>query len=219
MVLMNSKTILIRKGFTLIELLVVITIIGILAGITFTGANFLFSAKDEKKASSEVEALKLALKQYQAENGDYPSTDLLETTAEVGKNELLLLALLGIQDGSGVKLKPDEVSRSFLPSDTFSFGFPENDSEYKLATMMGVETTLIFVDDEGREISDTVAIIDPWGNPYVYEYPRRDGHTGFLLYSKGPDGQASIFADELTSTPNKEPKDQDNIPATEPGKW
>ena len=120
---MNSKTILIRKGFTLIELLVVITIIGILAGITFTGANFLFSAKDEKKASSEVEALKLALKQYQAENGDYPSTDQSGTTAEVEKNELLLLALLGIQDGSGAKLKPDEVSRSFLPSDTFSFGF------------------------------------------------------------------------------------------------
>lgn len=40
---------------------------------------------------------------------------------------------------------------------------------------------------------DSRAFVDPWGHPYVYRYrdapsaPWRGG--GFLLYSKGPDGE------------------------------
>ena len=45
--------------------------------------------------------------------------------------------------------------------------------------------------------------MDPWFEPYIYEYPRKDGHKGFLLFSKGPDGQASVFEQELTATPKK----------------
>jgi hypothetical protein len=62
-------------------------------------------------------------------------------------------------------------------------------------------------------------MIDPWSNAYIYEYPRMDGHSGYLLFSKGEDGQSSEFSTELTSTPNKESFDNDNIPETEPGKW
>lgn len=29
---------------------------------------------------------------------------------------------------------------------------------------------------------------DPWGNPYVYEYPGVDGEDSYLLYSYGSDG-------------------------------
>ena len=31
--------------------------------------------------------------------------------------------------------------------------------------------------------------LDPWGNEYVYEYPREDEAPGFRLFSKGPDGK------------------------------
>lgn len=32
--------------------------------------------------------------------------------------------------------------------------------------------------------------VDPWGNPYVYEYPGRKNSGGYDLSSNGPDGRA-----------------------------
>ena len=43
--------------------------------------------------------------------------------------------------------------------------------------------------------------------------------TAVIFFSKGEDGRSSEFSTELTSTPNKESFDNDNIPETEPGKW
>ena len=47
------------SGFTLIELMVVIIIIGILFGIIFTGASYLFNAQEDKKAKAEIETITL----------------------------------------------------------------------------------------------------------------------------------------------------------------
>ena len=66
---------------------------------------------------------------------------------------------------------------------------------------------------------ETFFAMDPWNEPYIYQFPRKDGHKGFLLFSKGPDGLSSVFNQELTSTPPIEIIDEDNIPASEPGKW
>jgi len=30
---------------------------------------------------------------------------------------------------------------------------------------------------------------DPWGNPYIYEFPGKHNPSGFDLYSAGPDGK------------------------------
>lgn len=32
--------------------------------------------------------------------------------------------------------------------------------------------------------------VDPWGNPYVYEYPGRKNNGGYDLSSNGPDGRS-----------------------------
>jgi len=31
--------------------------------------------------------------------------------------------------------------------------------------------------------------VDPWGNPYIYYYPRKRNHTSYDLLSTGPDGK------------------------------
>ena len=72
-----------KSGFTLVELLVVIVIIGVLASITFTGANFLLGAQEEKQAASQIEALSLSLDQYISEMGTYPMTVSISNTIVV----------------------------------------------------------------------------------------------------------------------------------------
>jgi len=208
------------KGFTLIELLVVIVIIGILAGITFTGANFLLGTKDIKKAQSEVEALQLALKQYESEYGNLPDTELVtDQDDESARGQLLLFSLLGLIDEVDNILKQDERRKRFLPNDIYTFATQTESGDYKVVFIEWNNGDITFVDGKNKQVSKSVCMIDPWSNPYVYEYPRRDGHRGYLLYSKGPDGMSSVFKTELTNTPDIEDIDQDNIPDSEPGKW
>ena len=208
------------KGFTLIELLVVIVIIGILAGITFTGANFLLGTKDIKKTESELEALQLALKQYESEFGNLPTTEIVsDQDDESARGQLLLFSLLGLIDEVDNILAKEERRKSFLPNDIYTFATQNESGDYKTVFMELNNGDVKFVDGENKKVSESVCMIDPWSNPYIYEYPRRDGHRGYLLYSKGPDGMSSVFKKELTSTPNIEDIDQDNIPNSEPGKW
>lgn len=199
-----------QYGFTLIELLVVIVIIGVLAGITFTGANYLLGAQDEKQAKSQIEALSLALNQYKSEMGGYPRTDSIASDNEFECGALLLMSLAGLVDRDGETLDAEDRGKSFLPGDSLVFGIQQ-----------GNRNEIFTPEDADWEpgSGEIFFPMDSWNEPYIYQYPRKDGHQGFLLFSKGEDGKASVFDQELTATPNKEPMDEDNIPSSEPGKW
>lgn len=190
------------------ELLVVIIIIGILAGITFTGASYVFTVQEEKKARGEIEALQMALEQFKNEFGRYPET---ENADEYDRSSLLFRSLSGFADEFGVPLK-EQRNRNFLPADTFALG------ELDGSEVVGysIESSVLIGD---KEFDEKVFIVDPWKVPYQYQYPRADGHNGYLLFSKGPDGDSSSFTSELTDTPTQADKDMDNIPPSEPGKW
>lgn len=41
---------------------------------------------------------------------------------------------------------------------------------------------------------------DPWGRPYIYEFPGRVNPTGYDLRSPGPDGQANTADDIINAT-------------------
>ena len=75
------------------ELMAVMLIIGILFGIIFTGASYLFSAQEEKKAKAEIEAISLALEQFRSENEDYPLAVLPDSADSRGK--ILFMSLSG----------------------------------------------------------------------------------------------------------------------------
>lgn len=197
-------------GFTLMELMAVMVIIGILFGIIFTGASYLFSAQEDKKAKAEIETLTLALKQFKTENGDFPFASAGETVEKRGK--ILFMSLSGWMDENGDEIEKDLRGKSFLPADSYTLGINEGD-EIKPHTLTGDQ----LLGDIGE--SEEIFLIDPWQSAYIYEFPRSDGHSGYLLFSKGPDKKSSSFTSELTSTPEKQSIDNDNIPPSEPGKW
>ena len=74
----------------------VMVIIGILFGIIFTGASYLFSAQEDKKAKAEIETITLALKQFKTEKGDFPFASAGETVEKRGK--ILFMSLSGWMD-------------------------------------------------------------------------------------------------------------------------
>ncbi len=195
-------------GFSLLELLVVISIIGILAGLIFTGASYLFRDNANKQASLEIEVLKMALEEFRQEFGSYPVTPLSSWSEKEG-SKILTHALLGTHQyeestESWEWLDPDQFSESLISSDDL------NIKEFESGEDAG---------DKFNWKKIEHFLIDPWGEPYIYQFERADEHSGYLLYSKGADMKSQPFDSPLTSEPDKRAEDLDNIPANEPGKW
>ena len=171
--------------------------------------NHVEEEKKKKTALSQIVALQLALEQYKSDMGGYPRTDDLSPDKENARGILFFQALTGLVDRFGDKA--DQRGTVYLANwDSMIIGSDEGGDIR--------EVSLTLEQMQGEQLPN-VFLLDPWGNPYVYEYPRRDGHRGFLLFSKGPDGESSVFDSELSSTPEKKEADEDNIPSSEPGKW
>ena len=63
-----------QNGFSLIELLVAITVIGILASVSYVGfGKIQASARDDKRVG-DLAMIKMALRSYSLDNDDYPVT-------------------------------------------------------------------------------------------------------------------------------------------------
>lgn len=73
-----------QRGFTIVELLIVIVIIGILAGLVILLYTGIQSRARDTDRDTDVRTFKIALEQYKAENGFYPSvgTDNLGYSAD-----------------------------------------------------------------------------------------------------------------------------------------
>ena len=75
-----------QKGFTLIELLVVIAIIAILAALILAALNSAQKGARDSQRLSDLNQMKTALVNYQADNGSYPTT--AAGVSSVGTNYL-----------------------------------------------------------------------------------------------------------------------------------
>jgi len=193
-----------KGAFTLVELMVVIVVIGIVGGIIFSGAGYLFEKQAIKQAKVEVEVLKIALDEFKREYGDFPET--FDNEGEMASfilfHSLYGTHQLSLDTETWERVEVSEFRKNLLPVD---------------------KMTLETLSDDGSEKFNFSEfdhfLVDPWGEPFIYQFPRQDGHGGFLLYSKGPDQKGDPFNESLDSLPEKRLEDRDNIPSSEPGNW
>ena len=193
-----------KGAFTLVELMVVIVVIGIVGGIIFSGAGYLFEKQAIKQAKVEVEVLKIALDEFKREYGDFPET--FDNEGEMASfilfHSLYGTHQLSLDTETWERVEVSEFRKNLLPVD---------------------KMTLETLSDDGSEKFNFSEfdhfLVDPWGEPFIYQFPRQDGHRGFLLYSKGPDQKGDPFNESLDSLPEKRLEDRDNIPSSEPGNW
>jgi prepilin-type N-terminal cleavage/methylation domain-containing protein len=172
-----------QQGFTLIELLVVISIIMVLAGITFGISRGVQNAQARARAKADLAVLAQALEQFKSDYGDYPWA--MNGGSNEGNGKRLLFALAGglawYPDGgvptdmkSRVDFTPAKaLGKSYIDLTQFSLSDSDFDTAYGSA--------------------EVIYAMDPWGNPYVYNYltaaTKSDWDKfGYVLYSMGPDG-------------------------------
>lgn len=73
-----------QQGFTIVELLIIIIIIGILAALVIIGFNGIQSRARDADRTSDLKAMKVAIEQFSADYGYYPTvgTDNLGYSAD-----------------------------------------------------------------------------------------------------------------------------------------
>lgn len=188
------------SGFTLIELLTVISIIAVLAAVTFGVSSAVKDTQARARAQAEIAILAQSLEQFKAKNGDYPwtSSGYSSSSNSVASNngEELLQALTGWREFvSGNNRAFELKSAADLPESGFK-------SYLDIGKMTYVNTSNLGSDGSIEEYNPEVdlnnsaplelAFLDPWGNPYIYVYNKSSNawdNFGYVLYSKGPDGK------------------------------
>jgi len=175
-----------QQGFTLIELLMVITVILILAGITFGISRGVQNAQARAKARAELTTISHAIEQFKSRYGDYPwhqgsgsdSTD---------NNKMLLYALTGRM----VLADPSPTDNTI------------EIAAIEITDQAQIDKNPKFLDDNKFSTTQTgqltTNLLDPWGNPYVYRYkgdnsPDAWDVFGYHLYSTGSKGNAAKTA-------------------------
>ena len=172
-----------QQGFTLIELLMVITVIMILAGITFGISRGVQNAQARAKTKAELATISLAIEQFKSRYGDYP----WHKQGEVDTNKTLLFALTGrmiLADPSPTD-NTTEIAAIEITDEA------EIDKNPKFLDDSKFSTTKI-----GQSSTN---LLDPWGNPYIYWYkwdnsPNAWDVFGYHLYSTGPKGNPANTA-------------------------
>ena len=125
-----------RSAFTLIELLLVMVILTILATVVASRFTGISEKGNVTAAKAQIDAFRLSLKMFDAENGRFP------TTSEG-------LQALVSNPGNLPNWKP------------------------------------------GGYLDKTTIPNDPWGRPYVYQWPGSND-ADYDLYSLGADGQQHV---------------------------
>jgi len=193
-------------GFTLVELLTVMSIIGMLAIISYPLIGLVQERQRLARAKSDLDALGLALEHFKLTNNSYPEFDSenkdLSSFKDDGwgfsdekkSSEALFLALAGWHNEAGTELEITERPTGYLKLDDFTLGADVSGRELK-------EQLENLASDKPKK-PNGIYFVDPWRHPYLYKYPvlpnqkkrnisRRED---YILLSKGSDGEISSSA-------------------------
>ena len=142
-----------NSGFTLVELLVVISIIVVLAALSFGAAQVAIKKSNTLKAKTDATAIATAVEQYYQEYSKLPtlggSSDEMLTQGEAGIE--LLNILLGKEDDTGTIQNSRKIP--FL-----SVGVGKNKKKGGLV-----------YSNQGAG-GQLIGLFDPWGNPFRIKF-------------------------------------------------
>jgi prepilin-type N-terminal cleavage/methylation domain-containing protein len=191
-----------KRAFTLIELLTVIAIIGVLIALLFPAIKSALGKAETSKAQTAIAGLATAYKAYYTEYGRWPAT----TTDPSGimSTTNWMVALLRGEDKSGTE------------------GIIKYNGNPRKIRFLEMKTQDLVIDP----VNNLTNFVDPWKNPYELIFdigysdlatnpfspnPATFVHEGSLVWSKGPDGQDSTYANTGNPAGDGVGANKDNI--------
>ena len=152
-----------RAGFTLVELLVVITVIGILATITFGLFKAATIGRNKSKSKGEIQAISMACQSYRKAYGDFP---VCATGTDDRYRRDLFDQLLGRRV---IRVNTPGGLPTLL---NFNDGQLPGGGARKMRSFLSMNE--VTTNDDTQIGSDDWnacrEFVDAWGNPYDYRY-------------------------------------------------
>ncbi len=170
-----------RQGFTLVELLVVITMIAVLALLSFAGASMFIDRGRKVQALAQYRDVSVGLQAYMTENQRPP---LPQANRDSGED-----VVFGDQGG---ELTNDFIVAALYGDVSTLQGFDNKYTQEELNPKKESYLILPMTPDKKNGMGPDVVLYDPWGRPVMiaintppFQQDKADGVKDRLLWTKG----------------------------------
>jgi prepilin-type N-terminal cleavage/methylation domain-containing protein len=182
-----------KYGFTLVELLVVITVIAILASISFKAASVMNERTAVARTTERLAGISACLAEYYAEFGQYPGVNRVKYTEwdkEEGPKPPDWDAKVAEKRASGdtdFATDDDGGLVYYFRKVMDSQKWDEFKDEVGLSS--GTFRDIVFISGDVIYSNKVYTLIDGWGGEFQYNC--EEPYTSYELYSRGATGNAN----------------------------